>query len=115
MSECWRVYLTGLLSYVLATFIVEPATRLLGRYALSSERRTILPLLFSKQQAVAYSRSKGRWLSLFFSGVLHCTYFLVAACSQEYFGVLIGFFIGGMGKSVLIGKSRVRCPGHRRS
>jgi hypothetical protein len=97
--------LTDLQSYVLATFIVQPVAHLLGRYAFSSEQRNTFPLLCSNQQQIGYSGSKGRHLSLFFSGLLHCAYFLIAACSPRYSGVLSGFFIGGVGKSVLIGES----------
>jgi hypothetical protein len=88
---------------------VQRVDHLLGRYPLSSDHRSPFPLLFSNQQEIGYSSSKGRHLSLFFFGLLHCAYFLIAACSPQYFGVLAGFFIGGMGKSVLIGESHPAC------
>ncbi|PVF98300.1 MFS general substrate transporter [Serendipita vermifera] len=96
------MFMTGSVGYALATFIVEPVSRILGRYSLESEKLSLLPILFSRQPTSS-SPTKGRRLSLFVSGLLHCAYYLLAACSPSYEGVLIGFFIGGIGKSILIG------------
>lgn len=100
------LFMAGSVSYALATFIVAPSARLLGRYNLSSERGSFLPLLFSRQN-VGHSNNKGRYLSLFVFGLFHCAYFLIAALSPQYAGVLAGFFIGGVGKSVLIAQINV--------
>jgi hypothetical protein len=86
---------------------MQPLTHVLGRFCLSSERRSFFPTLRTLN-TVAHSPSKGRHLSLLAAGLLHCIYFLLTACSPRYYGVLIAFFLGGMGKSILIGQCTLR-------
>lgn len=95
--------------YALATLLVEPISHLFGRFSIASEHRSPLPALFSSG-AVGYSPSKGKHLSIILSGFFHCVYFLFAACAPRYWGVLIAFFIGGIGKSILISKHPRHLP-----
>jgi len=78
---------------------MQPLTNFLGR---SAERRSFFPALRTLN-TVAHSHSKGRHLSLLVGGLLYCTYFMLTACSPRYYGVLFAFFLGGVGKSILIG------------
>ncbi|KAG8772384.1 hypothetical protein FRC20_008073, partial [Serendipita sp. 405] len=91
------------LGYALMNLVVEPTARILGRFYFDAAHPSpFLPRIFPRKRIVAYSPSKGRCLSLFLFGLFHCAYFLFAAWSPRYYGVLIAFFIGGMGKSVQI-------------
>ncbi|KAG8843077.1 hypothetical protein FRB91_003610 [Serendipita sp. 411] len=91
------------LGYALMNLVVEPTARILGRFYFDAAHTSpFIPRIFPRKRIVAYSPSKGRCLSLFLFGLFHCAYFLFAAWSPRYYGVLIAFFIGGMGKSVQI-------------
>ncbi|KAG8806984.1 hypothetical protein FRC17_004695, partial [Serendipita sp. 399] len=88
------------------TFVAEPVGKLLGRFNIQSGRPSLIPSIFTKEKT-AYSLSQGRCLSLFLFGLLHCAYFLFSAFSPTYYGVLIAFFIGGLGKSIQIAQINV--------
>ncbi|KAG8851400.1 hypothetical protein FRB91_007980 [Serendipita sp. 411] len=100
------LFMTGSVGFALMTFVAEPVAKLLGRFNIASERPSFIPAIFTSKKT-AHSLSKGRCISLFLFGLLHCAYFLFSASSPQYYGILIAFFIGGLGKSIQIAQINV--------
>jgi hypothetical protein len=91
--------------YISATFIIQPLHEYFARFSLNATNRiSILRYILDCSPKLGHSSSLGRCSNLLLFGILHCAFFVIIAATPIFSPVLVAFFIGGIGKSVLIGQ-----------
>jgi hypothetical protein len=90
--------------YAGATFIIQPLNEYFARFSLNATNRISILRTLGCSPKLGHSPSLGRCSNLILFGVLHCASFGIIAATPTFSPVLVAFFIGGIGKSVLIGQ-----------
>ena len=102
---CDQFWDSSLLRYTSATFIIQPLNEYFARFSLNATNRiSILRYILDRSPKLGHSSSLGRCSNLLLFGILHCAFFVIIAATPTFPPVLVAFFIGGIGKSVLIGQ-----------
>lgn len=102
---CDQLWVSSFLRYTGATFIIQPLNEYFARFSLNATNRiSILRYTLDCSPKLGYSSSLGRCWNLLLFGILYCAFFAIIAATPTFSPVLVAFFIGGIGKSVLIGQ-----------
>lgn len=109
---CDQSWSSSFLRYAGATFIIQPLNEYFARFSLNATNRiSILRYILDCSPKLGRSSSLGRCSNLLLFGILYCAFFVIVAATPTFPPVLIAFFIGGIGKSVLIGQLLLaNCP-----
>lgn len=105
-------FLSSFLRYTGATLIIQPLNECFSRFSLNATNRiSILRYILDRNPKLGHSPSLGRCSNLLLFGILHCAFFSIIAATPTFSPVLVAFFLGGIGKSVLIGQLfPYQCP-----
>ena len=91
--------------YVGATFVIQPLNEYFARFSLNATNRiSILRYTLDSSPKLGHSPLLGRCSNLLLFGVLYSASVAIIAATPTFPPVLVAFFIGGIGKSVLIGQ-----------
>lgn len=112
LRSCDWACVSSFLRYAAATFIIQPLNEYFARFSLNATKRiSILRYAFEYSPKLGHCPSLGRCSNLLLFGIFHCSFFVITATTPIFPPMLVAFFIGGIGKSVLLGQSfPYQCP-----
>jgi hypothetical protein len=102
---CDQFWGSSSLRYISATFIIQPLNEYFARFSLNATNRiSILRYILDCNPKLGHSSSLGRCSNLLLFGILYCASSVIIAATPTFSPVLVAFFIGGIGKSVMFGQ-----------